>query len=211
MKEVTLKKTLYTFDELTEEAKQQAIETKRQEIAEDYNYYEFYFTETIDTTLEKWNDTGIDIDTSDVSYSVSYSQGDGVSFTTDTAIDIEKALDFCKKEYPKYEKIIEDIKNNKNYKDILLDYEFTIKRNNYQYSHENTVHCDYIDITWEYTDGIWELADKIRQIIDKLKDDICNDIYHELMNIDQYITSDENIIAMLESDTIEFTACGNAW
>ena len=211
MKEVTLKKTLYTFDELTEEAKQQAIETKRQEIAEDYNYYEFYFTETIDTTLEKWNDTGIDIDTSDVSYSVSYSQGDGVSFTTDTAIDIEKALDFCKKEYPKYEKIIEDIKNNKNYKDILLDYEFTIKRNNYQYSHENTVHCDYIDITWEYTDGIWELADKIRQIIDKLKDDICNDIYHELMDIDQYITSDENIIAMLESDTIEFTACGNAW
>lgn len=36
MREISIKKTLYTFDELTEEAKQQAIETKRQEIAEDY-------------------------------------------------------------------------------------------------------------------------------------------------------------------------------
>ncbi len=211
MREIIIKKTLYTFAELTDEARHQAIETKRQEIAEDYDYYEFYFTETIDTTLEKWNDTGIEVDIADIAYSISYRQGDGVSFTTDTPINIDKALDFCKKEYPKYEKIIEDIKNNKNYKDIRLDYEFTIKRNNYQYSHENTVHCDYIDITWNYTDGIWELADKIRQIIDKLKDDICNDIYHELMDIDQYITSDEHITELLESDNIEYTADGIEW
>lgn len=211
MREVIIKKTLYTFDELMEEAKQQAIETKRQEIAEDYSYYEFYFTETIENTLEKWNDTGIDIDIADVAYSISYSQGDGVSFTTDTVIDIDKALEFFKKEYPKYTKTIEDIKNNKHYKYIKLDYEFTIKRNNYHYTHENTVHCDYIDITWNYTDGVWELADKIRQIIDKLKDNICNDIYHELMDIDQYITSDEHITELLESDNIEYTADGIIW
>lgn len=211
MREVIIKKTLYTFDELTEEAKQQAIETKKQEIAEDYPYYEYYFTETIDTTLEKWNDTGIDIDIEDVSYSVSYSQGDGVSFTTDTPINVEKALEFFKKEYPKYTKIIEDITNNKHYKDVTLDYEFTIKRNNYHYSHENTVHCDFTDISWNYTDGVWELADKIRQIIDKLKDDICNDIYHELMKVDQYITSDENIIELLEFENNEYTANGVEW
>lgn len=211
MREVTIKKKLYTFNELNENGQYQAIETKRQDILEDYYYYEFYFKETIENTLEKWNDTGIDIDIEDVSYSVSYSQGDGVSFTTDTPINVEKALEFFKKEYPKYAKIVEDIKNNKNYQDIKLDYEFTIKRNNYHYSHENTVHCDFIDITWEYTDGVWELADKIRQIIDKLKDDICNDIYHELMDIDQYITSDEHITELLKSDNTEYTADGIIW
>lgn len=211
MREVIIKKILYTFDELSEDGKHQAIETKRQDILENYYDYVFYYTETIENTLEKWNDTGIDIDIEDVAYSVGYSQGDGVSFTTDTPINIDKALNFYKKEYPKYEKIIEDIKNNKHYKDIKLDYEFTVKRNNYHYTHENTVYCKYIDITWKYTDGIWELADKIRQIIDKLKDDICNDIYHELMDIDQYITSDEHITELLESDNIEFTADGIEW
>lgn len=211
MRNITIHKTLYKFNELSEEARQCAIEERRHEMLNDYDYYEFYFSETIENVLERWNNTGIDIDIADVEYSIRYSQGDGVSFTTDTPININKALDFCKKEYPKYEKIIEDIKNNKNYKDILLDYEFTIKRNNYHYSHENTVHCDYIDITWNYTDGIWELADKIRQIIDKLKDDICNDIYHELMDIDQYITSDEHITELLESDNIEYTADGIIW
>lgn len=211
MRTIIIKKTLYTFDELAEKAKQQAIETKRQEIAENYNYYEFYFTDTIENTLEKWNDTGIEIDIADIAYNISYRQGDGVSFTTDTPINIDKALDFFKKEYPKYAKTVKEIKNNKHYQDIKLDYEFTIKRNSYQYTHENTVHCDFTDTTWEYADGVWELADKIRQIIDKLKDGICGNIYHELMEVDQYITSDENITELLELDGAEFTEDGIEW
>lgn len=211
MRNITIHKTLYTFDELAEEAKQQAIETKRQEIAENYNYYEFYFTDTIGNTIEKWKNTGIEVNISDVLYSVSYSQGDGVSFITDTPINIDKALAFFTKEYPNYAKTVEEIKNNKHYQDIKLDYEFTIKRNDYCYTHENTVHCDFTDTTWEYTEGVWQVADKIRQIIDKLKDDICGNIYHELMEVDQYIRSDENIIELLELDGAEFTEDGIEW
>lgn len=211
MRTIIIKKTLYKFNELSKEAQAQAIEIKRQNILENYDDYEFYFKETIDDTLERWHDAGINIDIADIAYNISYSQGDGVSFTTDTPINIEKALDKFIKEYPKYAKTVEDIKNNKNYQDVNLDYEFTIKRNSYQYTHEKTVHCDFTDISWEYTDGVWELADKIRQIIDKLKDDICGDIYHELMELDQYITSDENIIELLELNDYEYTQDGIEW
>lgn len=211
MRNITKHYTLYTINELSKEAKQQAIEAKRQKIAGDYDYYEFYFTDTIGSMIEKWEDTGIEINISDVLYSVSYSQGDGVSFITDTPINIDKALDFFKKEYPKYAKTVEEIKNNKHYQDIKLDYEFTIKRNDYCYTHENTVHCDFTDTTWEYAEGVGQVADKIRQIIDKLKDDICGDIYYKLMEVDQYIRSDENIIELLELDDAEFTEDGIEW
>lgn len=211
MRNITIHKTLYTFNELSKEAKQQAIETKRQEIEEDYDYYKFYFTDTIENALNRWNNIGIEIDIKDIAYNISYSQGDGVSFTTDTPIDIDKALAFYKKEYPKYAKTVEEIKNNKHYQDIKLDYEFTIKRIDYYYTHENTVHCDVTDTTWEYADGIWEVADKIRQIIDELKDDICGNIYYELREVDEYIRSDENIIELLELNDVEFTEDGIEW
>lgn len=211
MRTIIIKKTLYKFNELSAKAQAQAIEVRRQEIEENYNYYEFYFTDTIENALKRWTNIGIEINIKDVAYNISYSQGDGVSFTTDTPINVEKALAFFTKEYPKYTKTVEEIKNNKYYKDVKLDYEFIIKRNDYHYMHENTVHCDFTDTTWEYADGIWELADKIRQIIDKLKDDICGDIYYKLMEVDQYITSDENIIELLELDGAEFTEDGIEW
>ena len=113
MRTIIIKKTLYKFNELSKEAQAQAIETRRQEIVENYNYYEFYFTDTIENALKRWNNIGIEIDIKDVAYNISYSQGDGVSFTTDTPINIDKALAFFTKEYPNYAKTVEEIKNNK--------------------------------------------------------------------------------------------------
>lgn len=60
MREVIIKKTLYTFDELTEEAKQQAIETKRQAIAEDYPYSDENIIELLEFENNEYTANGVE-------------------------------------------------------------------------------------------------------------------------------------------------------
>ena len=207
MRTITIKKTLYTFSELSEEAKNQAVSERRQEIEKDYYIYEDYFKDTVATVLETWNDTGIEVDVNDVSYSISYSQGDGVSFVSQ-GIDIEQALKFYSKQGDKQEKVVEKIRKDKNYKYVKENFEFTIRRIDTMYTHEYTVDCYFTDTTYEYTDGQWELAERISKIINQIKNDICEHIYHELLETDLYINSDEFITELLESEDNEYTSDG---
>lgn len=209
MRNIVIKKTLYTFNELSEEAKNQAIETRRQDIVEDDNTY--YFQDVIANMLDNWNDlTGITVNVDDVCYSLSYCQGDGVSFVS-RYIDIEKVLDFYSKQGTKQAKASEKIRKDTNYQYVKDSFEFTIRRIDSMYTHENTVGCYYTDTTYEYTDGQWELAEQIAQIINEVKNYVCRDIYNELDEAYNYLLSDEYIKELLEMENNEYTADGIEW
>lgn len=209
MRNIVIKKTLYTFNELSEEAKNQAIETRRQDIVEDDNTY--YFQDVIDNMLDNWNDlTGITVNVDDVCYSLSYCQGDGVSFIS-RYIDIEKVLNFYSKQGTKQAKVVEKIRKDKNYKYVKDNFEFTIRRIDSMYTHENTVGCYYTDTTYESTDGQDELAEQIAQIINEVKNYVCRDIYNELDEAYNYLLSDEYIKELLEMENNEYTADGIEW
>lgn len=210
MREIIIKKTLYTFDELTDEAKQRAIETRRQEIESDSN--EEYFQSIIETKLDELNmETGFTIDTSDVWYSLNYSQGDGVSFTTNTPIDIEQVLDYYSKQHYKQAEEVEKIKKDRNYKYVRNNFEFTMIRNTARYTHEYTVNCRYIDESYDYTDEQEKLAEKISNIIDEVKNNICRKIYDELDEAYNCMTNDESIEEILELENNEYTQDGMEW
>jgi hypothetical protein len=74
MKKITIE--VYTFDELSDEAKEKAREWYREGI--DYPFLEEFMNEFI---YDKLTEAGYMVDDLKVLYSLTYSQGDGVSFT----------------------------------------------------------------------------------------------------------------------------------
>lgn len=75
----TIKTNLYTFDELSKEAKEKAIKDQQaslNDMIEDW--LSDYLKEDLEEMLEK---LGIDGNIKDLFYSLSYSQGDGLCFT----------------------------------------------------------------------------------------------------------------------------------
>lgn len=213
MRTITIKKTLYTFNELSEKAQAVAVEQAREEIEEDS--HEEYFESIIKTKLDELNEkTGFTIATSDVWYDLSHCQGSGVSFTTNTAIDIEQALDYYSTQHYINTKEVEKIKDDINYNYVKENFEFTMVRIAYNYAHEYTVNCSYIDETYDYTDNTdkqEELAEKVSKIIDEVKNNICREIYDELDEAYDYMISDEAIEESLELNGYEYTEDGLEW
>lgn len=213
MRTIVIKKTLYKFNELSEEAKKQAINIRRQEIED--NSHEEYFESIIETILDELNEkAGFTIDVSDVWYDLSYCQGSGVSFTTNTPIDIEQTLNFYSEQHYKQAEEVKEIKNDINYNYVKENFEFTMIRNTAMYTHEYTVSCSYIDETYDYTDNTdkqEELAEKVSKIIDEVKNNICREIYDELDEAYMHMISDESIEESLELDGYEYTQDGIEW
>ena len=210
MRTIIIKKTLYTFDELSKEAKQQAIDTRIQELNEDS--HEEYFKSIINTKLDELNiEAGFTIDTSDVWYDLSYCQGSGVSFTTNTPIDMEQVLDYYSKQHVTNAKEVEGIKKDSNYQYVKENFEFTMVRIAYNYAHEYTVTCNYSDESYEATDKQEELAEKISKIVNEVKNIICRKIYDELDTEYMYMISDEAIEEFFLLNGVEFTADGIEW
>ena len=91
--------TVYSFDELSDEAKQKAIETERHnELRLDYKWWDGVF----DNFREQFKEIGID--NADFAFSLSYTQGDYAKLTKGE-IDMEKIipkLSFRLEEYIKY-------------------------------------------------------------------------------------------------------------
>lgn len=210
MRTIIIKKTLYKFNELSKEAQAQAIEARRQEI-EQFNNEE-YFESIIETILDELNEKiGFTIETSDVWYDLSYCQGSGVSFTTNTPIDMEQVLDYYSKQHVTNAKEVEGIKKDSNYQYVKENFEFTMVRIDSYYTHEYTVTCDYTDESYEATDKQEELAEKISKIIDEVKNNICREIYDELDEAYMHMISDESIEELLELDDYEYTQDGIEW
>lgn len=182
----TITTNVFTFDELTAEAKETAIENNRY-----FNVdYDDWASLVIDELTARLNKIGFT--DAEISYRGFWSQGDGASFVTGW-IDIEKVL----KHYEMYEQ----------YARVLEFVEARIIRVDHRYAHENTVTCDLHDYT--ESDELCELAQSLEDfIIDKAREEM-HEIYRHLAAEYDHLTSDESVSESLRCNDMEFTEDGN--
>ena len=193
--------TLYQFSELSDKAKEKAIEQLR-DINVDYYDWNDYLIDDWQKTLNK-----IGFENAKIAYSGFWSQGDGASFTAD--VDIEKLLSsmtYCATKY-KNARIFElvSLLHDKNAINIHL------AKNHWgtHYSHERTVSLN-IDIDYPYERGsFWpKIVEQFENALDDFRIDLCSAVYTSLENEYNYLTSDESIIEIIEANDYEFTING---
>lgn len=197
--------TAYEYDELSPEAKENAVKVWREKYP-DYPEYDWY-----DFEFEYWKEKLEELGYNDanISFSGFWSQGDGASFTAklDSEIIKNRFLKDDEKEL---------LKNCIIYGEIY--------RTSNHYSHKYTVDCRISDI--DYSNEIYDMEDddedKYREIVDRidgiLRDiedfilvdarNLMTEIYDELEKEYEYLTSDEQIGEMISCNGCEFTEKG---
>ena len=178
---------LYQFEELTEE--QQAKVIKK------YRYFNDAITcnliEHDDIHIEKLKELGFV--TPDISYSLSYCQGDGASFTC-------SELD--------YDLLLKDYKGkHKNWMlEILKQYcEVRIERSRYcRYYHERSCNTELYEYTQYNYPRIMNELENIRQHIESIRLEACVNLAEDLQNEIDYLESDEAIAEALIANEYYF-------
>lgn len=209
---------VYSFDELSEESKEVAIEKYRTSI--EWSFESEYISEDFKEILSEKH-----LPNEDVEWSLSNCQGDGVAFYGD--IDNEDTYKIAK-EFLNGEslELLEKIYNEN------LTIECRLYRNafGHRYSHWNTMavqmNHDNIDTIVEYIYNIedydskdYEVAyDKVSNLIDEVEHCISQyikDVSRELEKIGydqiEYVESDEGIIETIKANDYEFTEDGNMY
>lgn len=200
MKTIEIK--LYSFNELSEEAKERAIEKERHnQCYLDCEWWEFVY-EHHTQAIKK---AGFDI--TRIYFSGFWSQGDGAMFEYD-GLDkklLYKAVDSL--DLPKWKKAI--LKNG---------YISGKGVQSGRYCHENSCsHSIYIetDNGMQHYDNIeklfYEYTTDIEEYIEGFYIDLCSDLYKELESEYEYLTSDESISEYLIANEFEFTVDGNIY
>lgn len=214
----------YTFDELSDHLKEEAIEANR-----DINVYDDWHENVIEEFHQDLSKMGVE--EVDVQYSGFYSQGDGASFTgkvVDTKLFLTKTLGMTQYSNEELDELPTAVKEKvKEFIDLLL-IAFNRKYGS-RYYHEKTCQAD----TWceilhnvgydeEYPDGKIHFTDRVltgepivfmdlEQEVAKIDDaaeewrsNQCRELYRSLENEYDYLRSDEAIAETLESNGTEF-------
>lgn len=173
----------YSFDELSKDAQQIAIENNRQ-----INVYDdFWFEWIIDDFKERLENIGFL--NPKIYFSGFHSQGDGLCFDADI-----NAIGFCE---------------TTNEKRIANFANIFIEKNQYSnyYSHEKTRYTN-----WELTNGknINDTIDILAKKIETLRLEKCREFYDELYEEYYELQSDENIRETLIANEYEFNENGKS-
>jgi hypothetical protein len=205
----TIQKTVYNFNELSDEAKEKAINSFRNDPID----FEFEADSVMDNWKERLQEIGFE--DAEIQYSGFYHQGDGASFVSD--IDIHKvfnAMVQCDK--INREKVL--LYNKVLYMDELKIVEllYMVYRIDSRYCHENTVAVDsdsefYLNEcpdAYDYFDKIFEqLRDDIQDYVHEL----CQEIFFDLRRSYEYIQSDEYISETICINEYEFYEDGTMY
>lgn len=192
---------VYTFDELSQDAKQKALEDNAY-INVEHDWYDYL--------LEEWRAKleASGFTEADIQFSGFYSQGDGASFTA--SVDLVEWLK-SRKLANKYRALYEQAK---------LGYiTASIDRVSSLYVHENTIKADidthYIDVDYDTDrkryDLIEKQAEEVENILQEDARDVSKIIYRELENEYDYLTSEEAIKETILANEYEFTEGGKLW
>jgi hypothetical protein len=192
----TISIDMFTFNELSDEAKQVAINNNR-EINVDYEWWDFTYEDFIENSV-------FDID--NIYFSGFYSQGDGAMFEYSSIPDKLK-IDF-----------VNQLKLSSMRKNWLLNNVHVSGNGKHRgyYYHENS--CSH-NIYWEVDNGDlhWEtnfyqwlesFADDFEDYVISLYKDECRKLYRELERGYDYLTSDEAVAETLILNEYEFTEDG---
>lgn len=198
MRTYTTTHTVYTFDELSESAKQKAIE-KLWNINVDYEWWDYL----LDNWKEKLEKLGFL--NAKIYFSGFSSQGDGACFDADIDLQtISNNMFYCSTDY-KTACLWRAI-NIAVYTDRIDSPKiYTV---DHHYNHENTRAIDtgYCGLQ----DTI--MTDKLMQMIEDLNEyrrDICQEIYSDLQEEYDYLTSEESIIETIRANEYEFDENGD--
>lgn len=204
----TIQLELFTFDELSDDAKQTAIESERNNDCLDYYWY------TNETEHFKDCLALIGFTNAEISFSGFYSQGDGASFTADYDSSLIN-LDELKRNDTRLYDLMARKDSIFGASGLTSDniITATVKRISHHYSHENTVAIDDIAINGEdewitEDDRVYKAFEAIENYLDSMKNDLCHIIYSSLEAEYEYQTSDEYIAEILTINEYYFLADG---
>lgn len=175
----TIKTNVYTFNELSESAKENACQQIGDSMTSDNLWYEPVFEDFI----ERAASYGLEVDEDNIQFSGFWSQGDGASFTCDN-IDTVKLLHAL------------GIKVKEGSEKDVHDYiDASIERIDWHYCHENTVEAKVFSYSYEFeeenSDYIDALAEVLEERLEDLKDDLCSDLYRDLEHAYDFLYSEE--------------------
>lgn len=185
----TIETTLYTFDELTKEAKENAIERIRETQDEPLYFFDEIYN-------ERFSDSGFE--GTEVQYCLSNSQGDGLSFSAEN--------------YNKLKELILEVLGSgkeKTAKLIAEHIEITIEGNKgrYCYASRTDVNVSFNQYHPKITHIIEEVERKLQDIYLSLCKELGEIGYAEI----DYYYSDEAIIEHIEVNDYEFTEDGKLY
>lgn len=198
---------IYTFDELSKEAKQHAIEQNRYTNVDMDNWYEPVMDQFHNDVLEKY---GVDIPIENLRFTGFCSQGDGASFTVDfTTKELSHLLTKLKFIYSSLFTLT--VCEN--------SLEGSVYRANHYYCHKYTVDVsiESIDeyngtpIPVDLIDAIDKDIYRIENVITEWKNNLCDELYKRLEIEYDYLTSDGAIKEMLIANECEFLADGTPY
>lgn len=192
----TINVELFSINELSENAKQKAIEKYRSNCDVDLQFTVEYIEEIL---------TCLGFESPKISYSGFCSQGDGLSFTGDNWQYKKGMLDKVKEctqdtTILNVAKQLQVMAKNTGYK-----LQFNVNRTSHFYSHENTVQIE----NNPYSD--FSLSDDQDTILTNLKNSLCRLFYRWLEKDYEYQSSDEYITDSLLSNEVVFLSSGKVW
>jgi len=214
----------YTFDQLSDKLKEEAIEANR-----DINVYDDWHDPVIEGFQEDLREMGVE--EVKVEYSGFYSQGDGASFTggvQDIKKFLVKTLGLTEYSDEELDELPESIKEKVEGFIDSLTIVFNRKYGS-RYSHANTCQtdfwCEILNNAFydeEYPNGkiyltdrvitgnplvfmdLQEEVDKIEKAAEEWRSEQCQELYSSLEKEYDYLQSDEAVAETLESNGTEF-------
>lgn len=183
---------IYSYDELSRDAKERAKEDVR-------NFYE----NILDSYLESFNEEAKEqiekegFSDVDINYSLSYSQGDGFSFTG----YVGNVAEFIEKIGSRFSKLYTS--------EYVDDISIEIVRNTHHYAHENTVSAE-VEIYYsedipdkEYRE-LESLSNELQEEVEEYKNNLCKKLEKQGYKEIDFFYSEENIEDFIESNEYEF-------
>jgi hypothetical protein len=192
----TVEQKVYKFHELTDTAKESALDSIRETQCE-------FMPELLDWTISEFKETleHVGFLEPKVYYDISCSQGSGSCFDC-KYIDLSRCLEYI------------DSKESKKALRLRLDQyaSASIKqtRNSNFYCHEMTRYLD-LDIHTKRHYRVEYLLNSLREQIEELRLDLCSKIHSKLEQESDYYLSDECLIELIESNDYEFTETGKVY
>jgi len=183
-----INQTIYTFDELSEQAKNFALNDLRYTSVEDNDWYS--------NLLDPWKDelTKAGFTNAEIRFSGFGSQGDGASFTS--GINLEKFISKMSKDLT--------VKYTKD-KDLFFAKCVNIPS---RYVHENTCRIEVV----VNEDDLWtDDMSLLEKEINAARFSFCKNIYKSLESSYDDLTSDKAVKELIELAGHEFTKSGEIW
>jgi hypothetical protein len=191
----TIRTKIYTFDELSDEAKQVAIEDLR-------NSKEIHLDWFIDDAKEQIDEAGF-YDDVELQYSLSYCQGDGLSFSCNR-IEERVLLSF-------FAEILGEGKE-KTAKVIMDNCSFVNTGNDGHYCYASKRDIDYTFESYKNDyKNINQVVAKVLEKIENLYVDLCKDLENQGYKEIEYQYSDECIIEDIQANDYEFLKSGKKY